>query len=121
MRRLLAITIAMLLGLTLAVPLFSVNAASNLPACCRRNGSHHCAAGMSESGDKTFSTIAPKCPSFPKATAAPFPHSIAPVSMRDAGTLLYAHPSAKPQTEARYRIAFSRSRQKRGPPTGTLL
>ena len=30
---------------------------------------------------------------------------------------LITHPAAIEQTEARYRISFSRSRQKRGPPT----
>lgn len=117
MRRALAITIVLLCGFSLAAPLFAVDSTSNLPECCRRNGAHHCAAGMmADSAARTVSTIAPRCPNFPKAIAAPLPHSFTPEPTRSNGTPLYAHPTAAPQTAARYRVAFARSRQKRGPP-----
>jgi hypothetical protein len=33
-----------------------------------------------------------------------------------AGALIATGPTALPQTEARYRISYARTRQKRGPP-----
>lgn len=117
MRRALAITIVLLFSVSLAAPLFAVDSASSLPACCRRNGSHRCESGMlANSGTRTVSTIAPKCPSWPKSTAAPWPNNFAPAEAQGIGAPLYAHPESRPQTEARYRVAFARSRQKRGPP-----
>ncbi len=121
MRRALAITIALLFSLSLAAPLFTVDAASNLPECCRRSGRHHCATGMiADSGSRTISTIAPKCPNWPTPTAAPWPNDFVSPQTQAISTPLYAHPESAPQTEARYRIAFARSRQKRGPPAIVL-
>jgi len=117
MRRALSITVVLFLGLSLAAPLLVVDAAGNLPACCRRNGSHHCAGGMlPDSGSRALSTIAPKCPNWPKSTAASWRSDLASSQSQAGSAPLYAHPEAAPQTEARYRIAFARSRQKRGPP-----
>lgn len=127
MRLLLAITMVVLFGFPMAAPLFGLDAASNLPECCRRNGRHHCDGGMvSNTGESaissvsSFSTIAPKCPTWPKSTAAPWPHTLGSLALRSTGTPLYAHPGSTPQTEARYRVAFTRSRQKRGPPAVIL-
>jgi len=117
MRRALAITIVLLFGFSLAAPLFAVDVASSLPECCRRNGSHHCDSGMTaDSGTRTISTIAPKCPNWPKSTPAPWPNNVAPSQAQGVDTPLYSHPESAPQTEVRYRVAFARSRQKRGPP-----
>jgi hypothetical protein len=121
MRRALSITIALLFSFLLAAPLFTVDAASSLPQCCRRNGTHKCAAGMiADSGTPTISTIAPKCPNWPKSTAAPWPNELASPRTQGVSVPLYSHPKSAPQTEARYRVAFARSRQKRGPPTNLL-
>ena len=120
MRRALAIAITILFGWTLAAPLLVADAASSLPQCCRRNGSHHCMNGMQEPGARTLSSIAPKCPSFPKATAAPSTHGFAGAGESSAGVALYASPASAPQTEARYRLSCARSRQKRGPPVDLL-
>lgn len=122
MRRQLAITICLFLVATLAAPLLAVDTSSRLPACCRRDGSHHCMPGMSigDSSGKTFSAIAPKCPSFPKATAGPVSHNWAYPPAGVSSTPLFAHADSGPQTEARSRISWSRSRQKRGPPVGLL-
>ena len=117
MRRFLAISIAMLLSLTLVAPLFAAPASANVPECCRRNGRHHCMGGMtSDSSQRAVSMVVPPCPHCPQATAAPQPHSMAPNRSLQAGVGLFVRPSALPQTEARYRVSFARSRQKRGPP-----
>jgi hypothetical protein len=115
MRRLLAITLTLLFGLTLAAPMFPAGASSNLPSCCRRNGDHHCMSGMSD-GSRAFSSIARQCQHFPRAIAVPLTPAFAPAASQSADTLIVAHPQSAPQTEARYRVAYARSRQKRGPP-----
>jgi hypothetical protein len=121
MRRALAITIVLLFGTSLAAPLFAVDVAGSLPQCCRRNGSHHCDSGMiADSSTRAVSTIALRCPNWPKSTAAPWPHDLAAPQSQSIGAPLYAHPESAPQTEARYRVAFARSRQKRGPPASLL-
>jgi hypothetical protein len=121
MRRALSITIVLLFGLWLTAPMFAVDAASSLPACCRRNGNHHCDTGMStDQGTRAVSTIAPKCPNWPKSTPAPWPNNFASPETQSIGAPLYSHPGSAPQTEARYRIAFARTRQKRGPPVISL-
>jgi hypothetical protein len=122
MRRLLAITITLLLGFTLVAPLFAFDAAGSLSECCRRNGRHHCAAGMTdEAGNsRTVSAIAPKCPSFPRAIAAPHSTGMKFVAVLNSGIPVFAMQSSAPQTEARYHISYARSRQKRGPPINLL-
>ena len=121
MRRALSITIALLFSFSLAAPLFTVDATSSLPQCCRRNGTHHCAAGMiADTGTRTISTIAPRCPNWPKSTPAPWPNDLASSQTQGISAPLYSHPKSAPQTEARYRVAFARSRQKRGPPVVVL-
>jgi hypothetical protein len=117
MRRLLAIAMVFLFGCPLAVPLFAPGDANTLPVCCRRDGRHHCASGMlADSGTRAVSTIAPKCPNWPKSTPAPWPKNFAPTQTGAIDAPLYSRPESAPQTEARYRVAFARSRQKRGPP-----
>jgi hypothetical protein len=122
MRRLLAITIAVLLGFTLAAPLFDVSASTTVPECCRRNGQHHCMGGMaSDTGsDPAFSSVAPQCPRFPIASPAPQPHSFVPHWAQTAGIPFSVRPASLRETEAQYRVSYARSRQKRGPPTFLL-
>ncbi len=120
-RRTLSILLLLLVAMPLLAPLFAAQAAATLPVCCRRAGAHQCAGGdmmmraMSDTG-RTLSIIRTKCPAFPKAVAATLlqPALFSQVQSRFAA--IVAHPCGQPQTEARYRIAFSRSRQKRGPP-----
>jgi hypothetical protein len=117
MRRALAITIVLLFSFSLAAPLFAIDAATGLPECCRRSGLHHCAAGMiADPATREISASAPKCPNWPKSTPASWPNDFASSQANGVGAALYAHPESLPQSEARYRLAFTRSRQKRGPP-----
>jgi hypothetical protein len=117
MRRLLAITIALLLGFTLTAPLFVSSSSTAVPECCRRNGMHHCMGQMVDpSSDKAFLHAVPKCPRFPVASPAPRLDSLVPNRSLSVSLPLFVRPASLPQTEARYRIAYARSRQKRGPP-----
>jgi len=92
----------------------------NLPACCRRNGKHHCMMQMAPSTDSrpAFSGTPQHCPLFPKGVL-PGPTRLnlfAPAPSATFFAAVQSHPAFAAQTEARYRIAFDRSRLKRGPP-----
>src|SRR5438309_4597199 len=70
-RRILAISLMFLFSLPLVSPLFalSANSGEKLPACCRKNGLHHCAAKAQgeQSLEVRISVRQEKCPSYPKA------------------------------------------------------
>jgi hypothetical protein len=105
------------------------NSESNLPECCRRDGKHHCAlssmaVSMMQDGETQdasgpgMKSVAEKCPYAPGRGAA-LAHGKTPL-LRAAVTplaSLVSHPAGQAQTEARYRVSFSRVRQKRGPPS----
>ena len=97
---------------------------SALPACCRRNGKHHCMMYRMMMGEvpSKYQTVTEKCP------YSPFSHLSLllfhaylrhehPVVTTQAATLT----ALVRQTEAGYRISFHRSRQKRGPPETIAL
>ena len=77
-------------------------------------------AASSGSGIR-LSAIPQHCPAYP-AVVTQARHG--DLSFQ-AATLIFAgilsHPSVKPQTQARARIALDRSRHKRGPPSPELL
>ena len=123
MRRLLAIALCLFFSSSLISPLLALTAGpgANLPACCRRNGAHHCTGNMPMAGDSaTGSKLTPipeRCPAFPQlVNSAPHTQLAAP-----AASLLFAsvirYPCIRRQTEPRARIALDLSRHKRGPPT----
>lgn len=120
MRR--ASAISLLLAIcfsTLAAPAFAADD-SNLPQCCRRNGEHHCDMATEDAArvdGTSFQSIRMRCPAFPVANFAPVSPYVA--FLNDSIAIfasVVSHPSIHIQTEARYRVSFNRSRQKRGPP-----
>ena len=132
MRRLISISLLLFFLMPIASPLFAANPAeANLPACCRRNGKHHCmmSLAMRSPSSRPFSrkpalrpaNLQGKCPYAPFLTQAPahliFTHD-------EPGLTIYAsilnHPACHAKTEARFRISFDRSHQKRGPPQKVL-
>lgn len=128
LRKLISILLLAIFGLPVVPQLLAatVKSGSNLPACCRRNGKHHCmlsAAAKYEgaSAKPAFSAPLDKCPYAPAAISVS-PHSTIGVSK---SCVIYAevvsHPSVHPQTESKRRISQDRSRTKRGPPTLTSL
>lgn len=51
MRRAVALLVSVVFGLLTIAPLLAANAEPDVPACCRRDGKHHCAmAGMARTG-----------------------------------------------------------------------
>ena len=130
MRRLLAILIAILVGLPTVTPLFALATGEDptRPACCRRDGKHHCMlADMDMSGSASadrsgFSapSISERCPYGAKS----IPSTAHPDWSLDTAQAVFAgvvaHPAVAPQTESKRRISAERSRQKRGPPASLL-
>jgi hypothetical protein len=128
MRRAIAILMLLIFGSFLGAPLLATTNSieqNNLPACCRRNGSHHCVTGMTEGDPGTTQVSAPpeKCPMFPHTgQMTPVKNSaIAPSSTGVFYACLQSHPACHAQSEAHRRISFDRSRQKRGPPAAFEL
>lgn len=129
-RRILAILIVVLTGLPAITPLFALGGAPDLnrPACCRRDGKHHCMLmDMDESTSSSAETksvkpayIGERCPYGSKAmpvTVHP-DWTLATASAIFAGVV--AHPAVAPQQEAKRRVSTDRSSQKRGPPAISL-
>lgn len=126
MRRLIGITLLLLFSLPLISPVLALAgiSAADLPACCRRNGTHHCLMNMRQTESSgpgiSLSAIPQRCPAYPAVVTA-VQHG--DLSLH-AASLIFAeiatHPSLKIQTKARARVALDRSRQKRGPPLDLL-
>ena len=119
MRPALASFLLALLSLQLIAPLLLADTDSNLPACCRRNGKHRCSmmADRQFSSGPAVTALQPKCPYYPAATTGIFAPNAAVLRRSPAVfALLFSRPAGQARTEAGYRISFSRSRQKRGPP-----
>jgi hypothetical protein len=128
LRRLLSIFLLVVFGLSIVSPLFALSRidATRLPACCRRDGKHHCMENMADRGNSIqsgtqFSTPAEKCPYYPSALVPAHSKLLAlPVADAVCASLV-SHPAGVAQTESMWRISRDRSRQKRGPPTPSSL
>ncbi len=130
MRRLFAILIAVLVGLPTVTPLFALATGDDpgLPACCRRDGKHHCMMAGMETGRPASSSrtgltspsVSERCP----YGARSVPSTAHPDWSLDTAQGIFAgvvaHPAVAPQTESKRRISADRSRQKRGPPAFLL-
>ncbi len=134
MRRILAILIVVLTGLPAITPFLARGGGSDLnrPACCRRDGKHHCmlvdmdetasSSATAIAGAKNFKAayIGERCPYGSKAMPVPVHRvwTLATASAVFAGVV--THPAVAPQQEAKRRVSADRSSQKRGPP-GLLI
>jgi hypothetical protein len=75
MRRALALLLLAVVGSPLITPLLLAGSRAELPACCRRDGKHHCGMG-GVAGDASLETpslksFQPKCPFFPRPGVLP--------------------------------------------------
>ena len=125
-RRFLGIALLLLFSLPLISSLLalSVGSDANLPACCRRNGAHHCMRLMRSTGSSAtgvnLSPIPQRCPEYPAVVTLTHHGDL---SIHNASLIfaeIVSHPAVKAQTQARARVALDRSRRKRGPPTELL-
>ena len=118
MRRALASLLLALFSFPLIVPVLRADDASNLPSCCRRAGKHHCSGGSESAPQEGLSPVQPKCCNYPATMAIPGHWNVA--FLKDSPSTsasLLNYSSTPAEIEAKYRVSFSRSRQKRGPPT----
>jgi hypothetical protein len=105
-------------------PLFALGAMSDtgLPACCRRNGKHHCMMSADEgatlsSDTQAFDAPPQQCPYYPASIAIVHGDLFTLPAAQAVYAGLIAHPAVVAQTESKLRISRTRSRQKRGPPS----
>jgi hypothetical protein len=115
-RRFPAILLVAIFGVSLVGPALVADGSTNVPACCRRDGKHHCA--KTDLPGAGSAVVAPRCAEFPDAAAFPlhFDNALPRGSQLVFGVILQ-YPAIAAQAAAGYRISFSRSRQKRGPPS----
>lgn len=122
-RTLSAIVLSILMGLPIAAPLFA-SSEPTLPACCRRNGKHHCmkpAGPAKESGSApSISRTGMKCPQFPEMIGVTVHGQLGLCTSAAVFAEIISHPAVSPQTVSNYRVSLVRSHQKRGPPTSSL-
>jgi hypothetical protein len=123
LRKVLAIALLAIFGMPLFAPLVASAAPgeANLPACCRRNGKHHCSMNMR--GDSFLADQAPAwhaplehCPYYPAQTTTSPSNTFAMTAAPAIFAELVSHPALHAQTESKRRISRDRTRQKRGPP-----
>jgi len=131
MRRLLSIVLfgAFLLPFVASALTVGASAESQLPACCRRNGKHHCAMSAAvrammlsaEAKKPSFRAPLEKCP-YQQRSLGVMHHDSSTIHAAGVTTvaLLLREPTAVAQAECLRRISFDRSRQKRGPPAPQL-
>lgn len=122
MRQAWSIMLLVVFSTSLIGPALFADGDSNLPACCRRDGRHHCA--MLDSMGQQESSAGPliqsarmKCPVFPKVgPVSAYSKALGLKASEAIFASIVRHPAVQPQTEALYRVSFSRASQKRGPP-----
>lgn len=124
MLRAVAILLINVISLGWLAPAMPSSANVSVPACCREHGKHQCAMKMEQgvnkqsSSDRSVGAIYEKCPYSSKVWTTAWN---SPSFTLHRGQVFFgeviSHPAIQAQTEARYRVSFSRSRQKRGPPS----
>lgn len=121
MRRLLAILLLAAFGLPTVAPLLAQtqDADRNLPACCRRNGAHHCAMSMAAQNSNS-PTVSGRCPAFPQPAAVANLIPAAFFATHPGIKLPITTQSAVTRAETQRRISRERTRHTRGPPTNNL-
>jgi hypothetical protein len=98
-------------------------AENTLPACCRRDGKHHCAmmaAAPEPLPDTQIKAEAPVCPFRSQASITAFALAYLPAASATHFAGLESHPAIHEQTHAALRVSETRSHQKRGPPASVL-
>jgi len=118
-----AITVLLLLQVNLVAPFLSAWMAGSeaaLPACCRRTGAHGCSMQHNppqrEAG-AGWHALSKPCAAFPAILSIPSSSTPVVLTAQLAISALFtSHPNSPLQTEARGRVSWHRSHQKRGPP-----
>ncbi len=107
----------------LFIPFFNSGSESTLPACCRRDGKHHCAMSarlqqsvLSASSEPVIRDVTPPCPYRSRLMMAfvsrvLFVHRASVFSGQGV-----SHPALSLKTTVRVRLSEIRSNLQRGPP-----
>jgi hypothetical protein len=107
-------------SLSLISPLLLAAAPKDLPACCRRDGKHHCAKQMAQPPVEGVQIAAlSTCPLFPagKVTPATVQTGAEPPIFTVTDTALATHPALLAQPAQRQSETGVRPWQQRGPPS----
>ena len=120
MRRAIASLLLAVLGFPLITLASLADPRPELPACCRRDGKHHCASAAAEQASPVGAVIQgvqPKCPFFPNAGAVPAGSKIAVVAI-PASMVAGNHFSLRTEDPScrQPRTAVRGFEYKRGPP-----
>jgi hypothetical protein len=135
MRRILSILVLLVLGLEPAIPAAALISGwsgkvdeSRLPACCRRNGKHHCAMGSEASqarvagaADETAISAKDSCPFAPRTLASTSPSVVALLHSATSSTFDASELRAPRGIPTIARMSDRRSQPKRGPPATRTL
>jgi len=123
MRRVLASALVAAFSIPLIAPALAADPDSQLPACCRRLGKHHCAMqdDYSQTSGPAVRAVAVRCSSFPAMSATPSPAN----TMWLGGVSSSVEPQFRPAFRRiralwLYHGSLSPSHQKRGPPSQSL-
>ncbi len=92
---------------------------SNLPACCRRDGKHHCAmmAGMEESQGTAFRATPEPCPFRSLASSTPLTVGYLPQASSRLFVQAVTELAFSPQPRPEFHSEVAANHHKRGPPT----
>ena len=118
MRRLLSILLLAAFALPIVAPMLALgqDPDSNLPACCRRHGQHHCTM-LDKGNDPAAHRVLAPCPAWPQravTSSVVSHHFVGPVS--SSGIPLRAIALATPPSQAHLVHISERLHPKRGPP-----
>lgn len=117
-RRASAISLLTAILFSLTAPFAFAGPESNLPACCRRAGAHHCGMASADSGPLPGPAArTARCADFPGAKALPgAPTVTAPAMASSAVAIPVAHLFLDAQTKSAPQLRTNAAHPKRGPP-----
>lgn len=124
MRRAPASLLLAVIGLPLITPLLLADARSQLPACCRRDGKHHCAmaAMIAHTAEGPgFAVSAARCPLFPKAIPVAQRIHLYLVSSRRSFEAVVPESALAVQDQIQVCCTTERTRRERSPPHFTFF
>lgn len=117
MRRALAILLLAAIHVPLIAPLALADSESSLPACCRKNGAHHCSMKTGPADELGFGAVREQCTQCPISIAAQTNDSVALIEHPQIFQGTFAvHSTIRWNDDPLSRLWVSRSHQKRGPP-----
>ena len=121
-RRALAIALLGLFCISLIPPsAFASDPEAGLPACCRRNGKHHCSMMTGGSRGSGAALQSSPCQFFPNAKGVTALPNAGVLATPPVASVSLSSSTASPQaTDAPYPVLFHSQRQQRGPPTLVL-